>query len=308
MSEDVRKQLYVGCLNREFDDVLTKIRPMTTNEMDYGFLQLYLAKSCAWGHMESVDYIWHKYVMNNQILIIRPHVLCAMSNLALANEKFFVTKQIYEYFEQLYGSQIYDETMLHWKYELLRIKIESFASGTGDSTSFSEKWKVFLEDIDHVLPISTTFNVRDFPHMIKALANDLRNGNITEESLLEMLFTEKKINIRNPSSLPLLLNLLLLQPTFTNTFKLDIFKKFYQTHPQLDRKDSLIIMFKLLKGDGYNLSQLVIFATNLDKGKLKLTSLSSKLLTKGSSNTEYNSKLNGCILETSIDTPEDNLV
>ncbi|SMN21687.1 similar to Saccharomyces cerevisiae YER153C PET122 Mitochondrial translational activator specific for the COX3 mRNA, acts together with Pet54p and Pet494 [Maudiozyma saulgeensis] len=307
MSEDVRKQLYVGCLNRNFDSVLTKIRPMPTNEMDYGFLQLYLVESCFWGHMESVDYIWHKYVMNNQILIIRPHILCAIGNLALTNQKFFVTKQIYEYFERLYGSQIYDETMLHWKYELLRIKIESFASGTGVSTSFSEKWKIFLEDVDHNLPITTAFHVRDFPHMIKALASDLQQGSMTEENILEMLFTEKKISIKNPSTLPLLLNLILLQPTFSKTFKFDLFRKFYETHPQLNHDDSLIILFKLLKGDDYNLSQLVTFATQLDNGKLRLTPQASRLLNKGISNTEHSRKLGDSLQETNTPATGDNI-
>ena len=292
ISEDVRKQLYVQCLNREFDEVLTQVRQIPVNEIDYGFLQLYLARSCAWGHIESVDYLWHRYVIKNHILVIRPHILCELSNLALANNKFFVTKQVYEYFGKMYGSKRYDVTLLKWKYELLRIKIESFAKGTGECSTFSEKWKVFLEDMDNALPVTTKFSVRDFSNLGKALHHDIETGNVTEPILLEMLFTEKKISIKNPSTLPLLLNLVLLQPTFSKSFKLGLFKRFYGFHPQLDHDDSVIILCRLLKGDGYNLAEVIDFAAKLDEGNLQLSAKATRLLIEGIQDTTYSFKLN----------------
>ena len=292
MSEDVRKQLYVQCLNREFDKVLSQVRRIPVNEMDYGFLQLYLTRSCIWGHMESADYIWHKYVIKNHVLVIRPHVLCELGNLALANDKFFVTKQIYEYFRKMYGTKRYDVILLKWKYELLRIKIESFAKGTGESSTFSEKWKVFLEDMDSDLPVTTKISVRDFPNLGKALHHDIEIGNVTEPILLDMLFTEKKLSVKNPSTLPLLLNLVLLQPTFSSSFKLGLFKRFYGFHPQLDHDDSLIILCRLLKGDGYNLSEIIDFASKLDEGNLQLSTQAAKLLIEGIKDTSYSFKLN----------------
>lgn len=288
ISEDVRKGLYIRCLNREFDQVLSEIRGIPKQEMDYGFLQLYLAKSCQWGHIESVDYLWHKYVLSNHVLVIRPHILCAMSSLALANDKHFIPEQIYQYFIELYGNDTNEDVYLQWKYELLRLKIESFASGTADKTSFSEKWKVLLQDMDQILPISTHFHVRDFPYLIRSVRKD-----ISQDTLVKMLFSQLSINIKNPSTLPLLLNIILLQPQFTKTFKLNLFKNFIETHSQMQYDDSLMILFKLLQQDGYNLSQLIDIMTKQfnNKTELLLSNVTSRLLIEGIRDTEYHYRL-----------------
>lgn len=291
-TEDIRKQLYVNCLNREFDSVLSVVRETPNEELDYNFLHIYLSRSCQWGHMESVDYLWHRYVMRKKVLVVRPHLLTAMGNLALANNKLFVTQQIYIYFEEMYGESSYNnESALKWKYELLRIRTESFARGTMESGTFSEKWKVLLQDMDNVLPTNTTFRVRDFPYLGRALSHALKTGSLDEEMLNEMLFTETKISASNPTTLPLLLNLILSQPHFSPSFKIDLFKRFFSTHPLLPYDDSLCLLSRQFRSDSYTLGQLLDFVASLTDGKVVFSPVAKRLLVGGLQDSKYSYKL-----------------
>lgn len=290
---DTRKELYMRCLNRDFDSVLSTLRKLPDEQLDYEFLHIYLERSCQWGHMASVDYLWHRYVLDSKVLVVRPHLLVQMGNLALASNRLFVTQQIYRYFEELYGKNAYDdEAALRWKYELLRIKVESFARGTLESTTFREKWKVLLEDMDQVLPTSTVLSVRDFPYLREALKYALATGSMDVPALDEMLFTETKISIRNSSTLPLLLNLALAQGHFSPPAKVDLFKRFFSSHPQLPYDDSLCVLARQFRSDGYSLAQILDFVTTLHpEGKITTSPVARRLLTSGLSDSEYSYKL-----------------
>ncbi|CCF56537.1 hypothetical protein KAFR_0B02390 [Kazachstania africana CBS 2517] len=248
MTDDVRRRLFLGCLNREFDVVLAETRKIPTREMDYNFLQVYLSRSVQWGHVDSVDFIWHKYVMRNPILLIKPEILCQMSNLCLYADRRFIPEQIYSYFDKVYRGHIEEEEYLNWKFELLRSKVEAFARGTGMKTEFSEKWKVFLEDIENELPKNVVYRIRDFPHLTKGVKTKK-----DRDTLQDLLFTDdRRITIKNSSTLPLLLNILLLQSEIYLSDKLSLFMKFFESHTSLLFDDSVAILLKLCREQGQN--------------------------------------------------------
>lgn len=251
---DVRKELYFNCMNRRFDSVLESLRVINKDTVDYNFLQICLAQSCAWGHTKSIDYIWYKYVMRNRNLILSPELLVRMSNVALGDHKLFMPSQICQYFKDVYRS---DKMKRHknynmWLYELLRIKVESFACGTMNKTQFREKWKIFIEDMDNDLPTTYCFHVRDFPYLTKGF-----NPNIHLEQMNDLLYNEQRLIVKNPSSLPMLLNILLLNSKLDISTKLQVFESFKDTHKTLNFADSLLILSKECENDIYSLCRLI---------------------------------------------------
>ena len=252
ISTDVKRQLYADCLNLKFANVLKVVKETPLDDVDYSFLQLYLAKSCQWGHMESISHIWYRFVMRNNAMTISPHLLCDIGNLALSTGNYFIPEQVYIHFTKYYENDRRYYGYDHIKYELIRIKVEGFAKGTGKSTEFREKWKIFLQDMDNILSKDLQYRVRDFPNLTKSLTGTVRS------TLISLLFSEGKIAVTNPTSLPMLLNMILLQPEsdYDIDFKLNIFEKFYSTHKSLSFVDSIKIISRCCRNDNYRFKKL----------------------------------------------------
>ncbi|QLL34956.1 hypothetical protein HG536_0H03310 [Torulaspora globosa] len=268
LSQATRNALYLDCLNRKFDKVLKTVRSIPPKDMDYAFLQTYLARSCHWGHMASVSYIWYRYVLRSNVLIIKASLLCDIGNLSLNEGNHFIPAQLHEYFSRIYGKSLPIEERQSLDYELSRIKVESFAKGTINKTNFREKWKVFLEDIDHRFPSNMTFRARDFPNLGRSLRHE------ENDLLMVLLFGQNKIAIHNASTGPLLLNLILMYSPQNASFKISLFEKFYNAHRLLNYDDTVTILLQLCKGDPYNLEKIKKFAA--DNLVPSLSSMASK--------------------------------
>lgn len=279
MSEATRKALYLDCMNRRFDDVLKAVRNIKAEDMDYAFLQLYLTKSCRWGHIGSVSYIWDKYVLRSNMMTVGPSLLCDMGNLALNESKYFLPPQLYQHYMRFFSYNSPGDEGDEVEYELLRIKVESFAKGTMHKTRFREKWKVLLEDMDHRLSPAAKLSVRDFPYLGQGVRFE------DNALLMKLLFDQNKLEIKNKSTLPLLLNMILLQGSQTIDSKVSLFEKFHETHRSLDYDDTLTILFRLCKGDGYRLSKLRQLIE--DKGLNLSSSVALRAFSDGIKNTEY---------------------
>ncbi|SCU83723.1 LAME_0C06304g1_1 [Lachancea meyersii CBS 8951] len=252
LDSDVRQKLIAQCLNLEFDKLLKTVKSLPLDILDESFLHLFLAKSVQHAHTTSIDFLWYRFVMGRKVLAVRPSLLCAIGTVALNDNKPFLPAQLCAHFDFFYGREPGLEELRN---ELLRIKVESFAKTTKRSTSFREKWKVFLQDIDSVVSPAYELRVRDFPHLTQALRH-------AEPELLEqLLFSENKIAIKNDCTLPLLLNMTLMQDGLDPDFKIRMFCGFRDSHRTLDYNDSISILLHTLKGDLYRSSKLMQYLT-----------------------------------------------
>ncbi|CAR30336.1 hypothetical protein ACU8KH_05886 [Lachancea thermotolerans] len=271
LSADIRRGLFARCLNLEFDSLLNDVRKLPLDRLEESFLHLFLAKSVQHAHVPSVDYLWYRFVMGRKVLMVKPRLLCGIGAVALHGSKPFIPRQLCMHFEKFYGES---DGLAQYHEELLRIKVESFAKSAGSSISFREKWKVFLEDIDRNVDETCVFRVRDFPYLAESAANADR------DLLAQLLFEENKIAIKNRWTLPLLLNLALLQPRLDADFKIRIFSTFYETHKSLDYTDSVCILFQTLRDDVYRSTKLMQFLT---ERRISLPPLAAKYFMSGSS-------------------------
>ncbi|CCE63071.1 hypothetical protein TPHA_0D04370 [Tetrapisispora phaffii CBS 4417] len=267
MSEDLRSQLYVQCLNREFDAALENFKSIPVNEMDYSLLKLYMNNSCQWGHFPSIQYIWYKYVMRNQALLIEPSLLCDMANMCVAENQSFMPNQIYMYYKKYYYKDQLSQSLPNnsqIEYELLKAKVESFAKTSKVGTLFQEKWYLFVKEMDNYLSPQVIFKVRDFP----LLTESLRDLNIAD--LKQLLFTNGNIDIKNNSTPALLLNMSLLQPNeiFDDQIKFQLFKRFKEEFPALSLTDSVKILHHKFKDNMYLIQQLKMHAPSDDWVKI----------------------------------------
>ena len=238
-------------------------------------------------------------------MIIRPAQLCQISSIALSSGKNFMPEQIFYYFKGVYGKKfknggvINDVAMLQyalWEYELARLKFESFVKGVGEKNGFISKWRVFLKDMDNELPVSTRFSVRDFRILLEVwlkIPRTSRSTNLLFSSGDNGNRNQFNYKIRNPSTFVLLLNTVLLQPQFTEQFKLDLFYRFFETHRSLNYDDTFTILFKLFKGDGYQLTRLADLArdqngnNNNGEGYSDLPALAKRHLLEGLKGTKF---------------------
>ncbi|SCU78240.1 LADA_0A04610g1_1 [Lachancea dasiensis] len=254
LSTSLRKNLIAQCLNLEFDSLLETVRKLPVDRLDENFLQLYLAMGVQHAHVPSVDYLWYKYVMTRKVLMVKPSTLCGIGVVSLNGNKPFIPRQLCAHFEQFYGHD--GHKWAECRDELLRIKVESFAKTAGARMSFREKWKVFLEDIDNVVDPSLNICVYDFPHLTASLKG------ADPELLEQLLFHENKIAIKNSSTLPTLLNMILLQDWLSADFKLRIFGAFRDCHRSLGYSDSISIIFRVLRGDLYRSTKFMSYLTS----------------------------------------------
>lgn len=253
LSDAQRKDILLDCLNNKFDKVLSTIRKIAPADMDYSILQTILSRGCYHGHIESVSHIWYKYVRREKSLIVSPPLLCEIGTLALNEGKYYLPKQLHYHFKLFFGPESNSSLGQYTEYELLRIKVESFAKGTSSSTNFREKWKVFLEDVDHHFPPDFRLSVWDYPH----LARSIPQGD--DDRIVKMLFTEDQIEIVNNHTLPLLLNMILLQKQHSIERKFNLFRRFHQFCPTLKYDDTLTILLRQceLACDGYRMNVLL---------------------------------------------------
>ncbi|KAG0667078.1 hypothetical protein C6P44_001880 [Monosporozyma unispora] len=268
MSNDLKRELYAQCLNRQFDKLLPTLRQISVEEMDYPLLQLALQQGCRWGHMESIDFIWYKYVKRHNSLLIEPQTLCSMGQIALGEGKSFIAADLYGYYKSIYGKlwrEFRPREFIQWEYELLRIKVEMFAK-TAVNRSFSEKWKVFLQDIDHVIPTYCEYSYRDFHYLRKSY--ELQKG---KSNMLDYLFEDKEITVTNETTLPLLLNIILLQNEMAPDTRLNLFKRFYTMHSTLPIIDSIEIMAH--ECNGYRICEVLDFVSTIQTGNSTLSKL-----------------------------------
>ncbi|SCV03931.1 LAMI_0H12090g1_1 [Lachancea mirantina] len=242
LGPEVRKRLFKLCLNREFDLVLQELQKVSNRLVEESFLNVYLAKSVQWAHVESIDYLWYRYVMREQRLMVRPQILCDIGNISLDANKSFWPGQLCTHFAKVYGQETHYR---RFGIELLRIKVESFAKSTGEKTSFLEKWNVFLEELDQNVSERHSFSFRDFPHLAKALHCE------EAEVVTELLFKETKSPVRNPTTLPMLLNMLILHPHLDPDFKLRLFASFHQKHSTLYYDDTALALLQAYRHEPY---------------------------------------------------------
>lgn len=273
MTSELRRSLYAQCLNREFNLLLPRLRQIPSEDMDYTLIQLVLRQSCKWGHMGCINFIWYKYVRRNNSMLIEPNILCEMGQVALGEGKSFMVRDIYTYYTHYYGKlwrRINPREFTYWEYELIRIKTETFAKTTINK-DFSEKWKVFLKDMDNYLPTYCKFSFRDFPelinsyhehyyqnnkdHNINKRNNNHSNSNSNEILMSEYLFQDKDIIVKNETTLPLLLNIILLQNNIHLDKRINLFNSFYDIHPRLPAEESLSILVH--ECDAYRVYELL---------------------------------------------------
>lgn len=272
MTETARKSLYAQCLNREFDPLLIRLREIPPEEMDGNLLQLVLMQSCRWAHIGCIDFIWNKYVRRHNSMLVSPRILCEMGQIALGEGKSFIPLELYKYYKRTYGATLRgqgeSELSVQCEYDLLRIKVEMFAK-TALDRSFREKWKVFLEDMDHTLPVGYHFSFKDFPELISSYHDEYVEGKREQIGMTEFLFQDKNITVMNPTTLPLLLNIILIQNGISLDSRIGLFQKFYRVHPSLSMNDSILIMVHECTDDAYRLFELFIYINQIDTHILK---------------------------------------
>lgn len=304
MTSELRRSLYAQCLNRDFDLLLPRLRQIPAEDMDYNLIQLVLRQSCKWDHMECINFIWYKYVRRNNSMLIEPNVLCEIGQIALSEGKSFIVRDLYTYYTHYYGKRwrtVNQREFTYWEYELLRIKTEMFAK-TIINKDFSEKWKVFLKDMDNYLPTYCKFSFRDFPELINSYRehyyqnntnqniNKSSKDNSSEILMSKYLFQDKDINVKNETTLPLLLNIILLQNNIHLDKRINLFKTFYNIHPKLSAEESILILVHecdayrvyellnhLLTNNQDILYNLPLYLSQRIQDKLKGTTLKHKL-------------------------------
>lgn len=285
LSDAQRKGILLNCLNNKFDKALETIRKVPPSEMDYSILQTMLSRSCHWGHIHTVNHIWYKYVRREHALVVSPPLLCDIATLALNEGKYYLPKQLHYHFKKFFSNEGNLTESRTMEYELVRIKVESFAKGTMTSTDFREKWKVFLEDVDHYFPSDQEFCIWDYTHLTESLSN------ADDDKIMTMLFTEDLIKVKNTTTLPLLLNMILLQARHHIEYKLTLFKTFHQLYRTLNYDDTLAILFRQceIAKDGYRMNTLIDYVK--DNGMPQLSPIATRILTRGMKSTEYSFKL-----------------
>lgn len=273
------RKLYMQCLNLEFDAVLSQVRVTPPEQLSHSFLQLYLAKSCQYAHAPSVVYLWNKYVLNKSQLVVKPDLLCDMGAIALHSGHHFIPQRLLTHYNLHHtpkGGFVVDS----YSYELSRLKVESFAKSTGHSKLFRERWKVFLEDIDNKFPVNNNYRIRDYMYLAKSIETTPEDK---LRHVVDLLFQSKKIVVKNPTSMSLLLNIVLSYPSLSISHKFAIFGQFMDimgVGMQMD--DTVAILSDSVKSDRLQLEELMRLMSKSemvisDKTKQKIKQIHNKL-------------------------------
>ncbi|AAS54632.1 AGR142Cp [Eremothecium gossypii ATCC 10895] len=252
------------CLNRNFDEVLQKLRLMPLQECSVSFLQIYLARAVQEGHVASVDYVWNRFVQRAGVLVVRPDVLCDLGNLMFFSGSFGILDSVWRHYNKFYRS----EQGAEWddyRYHLLRLRIEGYATRSTSGTAFPKKWRKLLEDLDRSLP-AYPFSVWDFPQLKQSL------GGLEERNLARWVIKALR-GVQNEHTSTLLLNMTLQQPHLDRDAKLRLFRWFVgRRHCSADALNETIhLLARRLQKDEYTelrafLSQMGIDAPEEHKG------------------------------------------
>lgn len=238
LSADRQKLLIRQCLNQEFEPLLVTVRTIPKLDLNKHFLQLYLSQAIKFGHLPSVTYLFNKFVVKYSYLMIRPDLLVDISNLMVKNNKNGFLDLIWNHYQKFYRYESVNDDI---KYQLLKNKIEEYAMRPNDLTCFRKKWYKFIKELDNVL-VDYPINVWDFPYLTSSLENT------NEDLLWKLLFDDYNKGTFNQYTMPLLLNMILLQNHISQESKFLLFQHFIKISTcegSVHLQDTLLILFKI---------------------------------------------------------------
>lgn len=223
------------------DSVLTRLRGLSISKTNAIFLKKFLDDSLKNKYFLGARYVWYKYVMRSNSIVFTEQELCQLGGLSIENNNSFIPYQICKYYYKFYSKRKYRN--IACEYIIKKNKVEAFAMGTFSKTQFREKWKVFVMDLDNKLPVNVVFNVHDFPFLTKSLAYQESR----EKVIHNIVFSQdKKYQVRNKSSLVLILNMVLLQEDIPIPKKFEFFEEIEKNYKTLDFSSSREILSKQL--------------------------------------------------------------
>lgn len=211
MGTDVRSRLLLSSLNGDMPGALLLLRQQQQASMDVELLHTVLARATALAHVETIAYVWYHHVQPRR-LAVEGRLLCDMAGVALHQDKLFLPAQFLQH-HQTMGlgrgtSASASAEAQAVEFELRRVKVEAFARGTMHSTALSEKWKVFLQEMD-TLPGQPPLRLRDFPQLARAVGVAAQLQQPQEQAAALALFGRQPLVVKNEWSLPLLLSAVL---------------------------------------------------------------------------------------------------
>ncbi|CAG99078.1 Pet122p [Kluyveromyces lactis] len=207
-----------SCVRGEFSDVLKELRSTPRDCMNRTFLQFYLGQSTKYAHWPSISFIWNRFVVRRDLLVVKPSVLADIAKISMHNGKYGFTETLLKHYNRYYASH----TGVRWdgyRYMLLNAHIEMYAKKPNREVNFKKKWHAYISEIDNTL-IRYPISVFDFPNMTASL-----NG-INIDRLKKWLLVDCKEGSLNQHSMPMFLNMILLQSHVTPTEKIELFRDF----------------------------------------------------------------------------------
>lgn len=238
------------CLRGNLGEVLREVRKVPKESIDKSFMQFYLAQSTKYVHWPSISFIWNTFVVRRELMVVRPNILADIAKISVHENKYGFTRTVLRHYNRYYISQ----RGIRWdgyRYLLLNAHIEIYAKRPNTKANFKKKWHAYIVELDNELthyPVS----VYDFPNLTTSMRD------IPIERLKKWLLNDCKEGSMNPYSMPMFLNMILLQPHVSGAEKIDVFKEFVQkTSVDLSRylQDSVQILFH--ECDGVSMRDLV---------------------------------------------------
>lgn len=205
MGTEVRSRVLLSSLNGDMPAALLLLRQQQQAGMDVELLHTVLARAAALAHVDTIAYVWYQHVLPRR-LAVEGRLLCDMAGVALHQDKLFLPAQFLQHHQAVgLGTGAEAEAV---EFELRRVKVEAFARGTMHSTALSEKWKVFLQEMD-TLPGQPPLRLRDFPQLARAVGVAAQQQHPQEQAAALALFGRQPLVVKNEWSLPLLLSAVL---------------------------------------------------------------------------------------------------
>ncbi|CDO94140.1 unnamed protein product [Kluyveromyces dobzhanskii CBS 2104] len=226
-----------NCQRGDFSNVLNAMRSIPNDRINKPFLQFYLGQSTKCAHWPSVSFIWNRFVVRRDLLIVKPSVLADIAKLSMHYEKYGFTESLLKHYNRYYAFR----KGIRWdgyKYMLLNAHIEMYAKKPNEEVNFKKKWHAFIIEIDNAL-IRFPISAFDFPNLTTSL-----NG-IHLKRIRKWLLVDCKEGSLNQNSMPMFLNMVLLQPHVTPTEKIEVFREFIakcSVNPTLHLQESLQIL------------------------------------------------------------------
>ncbi|CAI4061517.1 hypothetical protein SUVZ_05G2330 [Saccharomyces uvarum] len=213
MGTDVRSRVLLSSLNGDMPGALALLRQQQQAGIDVELLHTVLARAAALAHVDTIAYVWYQHVLPRR-LAVEGRLLCDMAGVALHQDKLFLPAQFLQHHQAVgLGRGASTSTSASTEaeaveFELRRVKVEAFARGTMHSTTLSEKWKVFLQEMD-TLPGQPPLRLRDFPQLTRAVGVAAQQQLPHDQAAALALFGRQPLVVKNEWSLPLLLSAVL---------------------------------------------------------------------------------------------------